>query len=122
MRVAFAISSFLVGSVLAASAFTIAVDSMWMRSGEDWMIRPIDTSLFAVDRETRSFVQEATISAPVEVVYAAWSDSSACERIESNREGCDEKAPSVMCVRRVCGIGIACLFSGSRDQDGHPLE
>ncbi len=80
MRVAFVISSFLVGSVLAASAFTIAVDSMWMRSGEDWMLRPIDTSLFAVDRETRSFVQEATISAPVEVVYAAWSDSSAFAR------------------------------------------
>ena len=41
------------------------------------MIRPIDTTLFAADSNTRSFVTETTINAPVEAVYAAWSDGKA---------------------------------------------
>ena len=44
--------------------------------GENDMKKPIDSNLFAPDSETRSFVQEVSIVAPVESVYAAWSDSA----------------------------------------------
>jgi uncharacterized protein YndB with AHSA1/START domain len=50
------------------------MDAVWKKIGDETMIKPIDTNLFAADSPTRSFVREVTIAAPVAEVYAAWSD------------------------------------------------
>lgn len=53
------------------------MDAYWTRKRDAGMTRPIDTTLFVSGEPTTSFVKEAVIAAPVEAVYAAWTDPAA---------------------------------------------
>jgi uncharacterized protein YndB with AHSA1/START domain len=53
------------------------LDAVWTRPEEDSMPRPIDSNRFAPSPHTDGFVRELVIAAPVERVYAAWTDGAA---------------------------------------------
>lgn len=74
------VSALLCLTIPAAAAALASPTGEGTRKGEPRMIRPIDSELFSADSETRSFVKESTIAAPVEAVYAAWSEGEAFVR------------------------------------------
>ncbi len=56
--------------------FQKIMDATWHRVGGK-MIQPIDTNLFSHDEETTDFEIEAVVAAPVEDVFAAWTNGEA---------------------------------------------
>ncbi|GJM44770.1 MAG: hypothetical protein DHS20C21_16120 [Gemmatimonadota bacterium] len=57
--------------------FQNVMNATWIQREEDFMPHPIDSNLFTADAVTTSFVKEATIRAPVEDVYRAWTNGEA---------------------------------------------
>jgi uncharacterized protein YndB with AHSA1/START domain len=68
-----------------ASELTTIMDAVWHKQSsedEDEMSRTINTELFAASgKDIRSFVKETLIEAPVEAVYAAWTDGAVFPRV-----------------------------------------
>jgi len=60
--------------------FATIMDSTWQRVGGELALRPIDTNLFETGTSPRAFTARALIDAPVERVYAAWSDGATFRR------------------------------------------